>query len=521
MSKSLSRQLTKNATIVALATFLSRLLGFVRDVIIAYALGAGLAADAFYVAFRLPNTLRRLFAEGSMTMAFVPIYQKLRKEKGEEAAQVYGRSILAWLIIILSGITILALIFAKEITFLIAPGFAGNPEQFTLAVDLVRIVFPYIILISGVALCMGILNSHDHFLTPALAMSELNVSIILGAGVALFFGLDVPYALAWSVIVGGVGQWLMQQPALKRYGFSWHGKWFLNLPEVKETAKLMIPTIFGAAVYQINIILGTIFASWLPTGSISWLYYADRLVQFPLGVFAVAIGTVALPSLSRLAAEKDMPEFKETLLSSLHLTLFICLPATAGLIALAEPMVDILFARGAFTALDIEKTSLALMAFGIGLPAFGCVKPLVSALFALKDAKTPTITAALSLLVYLVAALLLMGPLEHVGLALATSISSWANILFLVIVLRRKIGKAGKVTRTIPVSLILSLFIGVLAGAAFYYCGLSPLVSVLLIIPLALAYMGLALFFKVEEAGLFLELLRRGKRPPSIEKKQS
>ena len=499
------KQIAKDASIVGAATLLSRVLGFFRDVIVAYVLGAGPAADAFYVAYRLPNTLRRLFAEGSMTMAFIPVFSDLRAKKGDEAAFAMTRSALVWLLIILGVITALALLFARPLTLIIAPGFANDPAQMDLTVKLVRIVFPYIIEISIVALCMGALNSMGHFLTPALATSELNTIVIAGCGVAWLFGLDVPHALAWSVIVGGVGQMYMQQPSMKSFGFSWFGPWKLMDDGVKRMGRLMLPTVFGAAIYQINILVGTLLASFLASGSISALYYADRLVQFPLGVFGTAVGTVSLPSLARLAAAKQMPEFKHTLSASLRLTLFICLPATAGLMALAEPMVHVLFGRGAFTPEAAQATSSALMAYAVGLPAFACVRPLVSAFYALHDTRTPVKAGFYSMLANVALAAALMFPFKLVGLALATSLSSWLNVLLLGLAMRAKLGQWSDIRGTTLKSIFLSAVIGI--GA--WLTPVNKYAALALIAVWALVYMALAVAIRVEEASLLVEFIKK------------
>ncbi|MBI4806377.1 MAG: murein biosynthesis integral membrane protein MurJ [Desulfovibrio sp.] len=499
------RKIAKDASIVGAATLLSRVLGFFRDVIVAYVLGAGPVADAFYVAYRLPNTLRRLFAEGSMTMAFVPVFSDLREKQGDEAAFAMTRSALMWLLIILGVITALAVVFARPITLIIAPGFASNPDQMALTTELVRIVFPYIIQISIVALCMGALNSMGHFLAPALATSELNTVIIIGCGVAWLFGLDVSHTLAWAVIVGGFGQIYMQMPALKRFGFSWRGPWKLMDEGVLRMGRLMLPTVFGAAIYQINIVVGTLLASFLAAGSISALYYADRLVQFPLGVFGAAVGTVALPSLARLAAAKEMPEFKHTLSASLRLTLFICLPATAGLMALAAPMVDVLFGRGAFTPEAEQATSAALIAYSVGLPAFACVRPLVSAFYALHDTKTPVRAGFYSMLANIALGAALMFPLKHVGLALATSLSSWLNVWLLGRALGASIGPWSQLGRTVWVSSGLSVLIGL--GALL--TPVNKYAALAMIAVWAVVYMALAVILKVEEASMLLEFVKR------------
>ena len=505
-----SRRIAKNAAVVAGATLLSRILGFVRDLVIAYALGAGLFADAFFVAFRLPNLLRRLFGEGSLTMAFVPVFTRTRTADGQDAAFAMARSILVWLVLVLCAITLAAIIFARPITLLIAPGFADNPGQIELAATLVRICFPYIVLISGVALCMGILNASGHFLAPALAPCILNIVLIASALTAVFFNWSVAHALAVGVLMAGVLQWLFQQPFLRRLGFTWKGPWSWFHPGVKKTGLIMLPTVLGAAVYQINILVGTLLASFLSIGSISFLYYADRLVQFPLGVFGLAVSTAALPSLAALAADKDMKGFKEALNSSLRLTLFICLPATAGLIALSTPVVSLLFGHGAFTGDAVRATAYALIGYALGLPAFAMVRPLVSGFYALEDTRTPVLAACICLVLYVLVAVGLMQVLGHVGLALATTISSWANFFLLTRSLRRKIGTWADFAARSRKSVFLSLGLG---AGAFLTLPLK-FWAVALIPAWAAAYLALALALGLPEAKMILKAAGRQKQGP-------
>jgi putative peptidoglycan lipid II flippase len=489
---------------VAGATLVSRLLGFVRDIIVAFALGAGLFADAFFVAFRIPNLLRRLFGEGSLTMAFIPIYSRLMEEEGEEAAQAMARSAAIWLAVVLIGITVVVELLARPLTMAIAPGFLDNAEQFAVTVDLVRICFPYVVLICGVALCMGILNSRNHFLAPALAPVALNVSLIGSALFGYFMSYNVAYCMAYGVLVGGAAQWLLQQPFLLRTGFSWRGPWSWRNQGVARMGMLMLPTVFGAAVYQLNILLGTLLASFLPVGSVSYLYYADRLVQFPLGVFGIAISTAALPSLSRLAARGEMAEYDEALAASLGLTLFISLPAAAGLIGLAGPVIGLLFERGAFTPEAVTATANALVAYSAGLPFIALSRPLVAGFYALEDTRTPVKIAVLCLAANIGLGVLLMRPLAHVGLALAVSASSLLNFGLLYILLRRKRGSS-----LLPVGaalriLLLSALIG---GGAFLSADWRP--WWVLLIPVWVAvYMVLSLAVGLKEARLFVDMFR-------------
>lgn len=504
-----SEKIARNTAVVAAATFVSRLLGFLRDVIVAFALGAGLFADAFFVAFRIPNLLRRLFGEGSLTMVFIPVFSQIRQEQGEEAAREMARSALAWLMVVLCGITLLVQFLAGGLTFAIAPGFADDSELFSLTVKLVRICFPYIIFISGVALCMGILNASDHFFAPAFAPVILNLALIGSALFGYFGGLNVAECMAWGVLLGGLGQWLLQQPFLRGRGFSWRGPWSWKNPGVAKMALLMLPTVLGAAVYQINILLGTLLASFLPTGSVSYLYYADRLVQFPLGVFGIAVSVAALPGLSALAAEKRMDDFSATLRSSQGLSLFIALPSTTGLLALAAPIIALLFQRGAFTSEAVAATSAALLAFAAGLPFIALARPLAAAFYALHDTRTPVKIAIVCLVLNIGLGLWLMNPLKHVGLALAVSLSSAANFLLLHLTLSRRLGR-----NVLPgVSALKSIVLSSLVGLGAWTTAESQYLWLLLIPAWVVLYVAASLLLDMEEARLFMDMIRsRAKR---------
>ena len=504
-----ARQITRNASVVAGATLISRILGFARDLIVAFALGAGPLADAFFVAFRLPNLLRRLFAEGSLTMAFVPVFTRTRQTGGDRDAFILARSVQVWLLIILGVIVLAAMLFAEPITLLVAPGFSRSPELLATTATLVRICFPYILFISAVALCMGVLNAMDHVLAPALAPCMLNIVLIVAALTAVGMGISVPYALSWGVLVAGAAQWMVQQPFLRQRGLSWFGRVRLLDPGVRRIGTLMGPSIFGSAVYQINILLGTMLASFLPLGSISYLYYADRLVQFPLGIFGVAIGTAALPSLSGLAGNKDWKGFGNGLSSAMDLTLFISLPAAAGLAGLAEPIVGLLFERGAFTGPAVTQTAVALQAYAMGLPAFSCVRPLISAFYALEDTKTPVWIAVICLVLNISLGLVLMQFYDHVGLAAATSLSSWANVALLAWFIGRK-QDLDRLRFSASLGKVLVMSGCVLAGTM---ATAGHTVVAFVLIPVwAAAFMGLAVIWGIPEASMLLGALRRKKR---------
>lgn len=500
-----SRQIARRAATVGGATLVSRVLGFVRDLITAFTLGAGLFADAFFVAFRIPNLLRSLFAEGSLTMAFIPAFSRVREEEGEERAREMARSVLAWLVSILAVITALAMAFAPELTALIAPGFGAKPELLETTASLLRICFPFIIFISAVGLCMGILNALDHFFAPAFAPCLLNVGFIVFGLAGWALGLNVAYCLAWGVLASGLGQWLFQQPYLARLGFRWRGPWRWLDPAVLRMGRLMLPSVFGSAVYQINLLLGTLLASFLPVGSISYLYYADRLVQFPVGVFGLAVSTAALPSLSRLCAQGKTEEFGQVIRSSMRLSLFISLPAMAGLIALAAPLIGLLFGRGAFGPEAVRATATALVAYGVGLPAIALVRPLVGAFYALEDTRTPVMVATLCVAVNVLLGWGLMGSMAHAGLALAVSVASFVNVGLLALLLKRRTGlwalERGPVLKCAAASLAIGLGAWATAGTQWAWALLIPVWAGL--------YFGLARALGLEEARLLLEAVAR------------
>ncbi len=436
-------RVTKAAGIIGAATLLSRILGFVRDVVVAWFFGAGLAADAFFVAFRIPNLLRRLFAEGSLTISFIPVFTEYLFSRDREEAFRLARSAWWILTIVLAVVAFLGIVLSPIIVGIIAPGFSASPGKFELTVLLTRIMFPYIFFIGLVALAMGILNVLGHFAAPALAPVFLNVAMI-GSVFLISPYLEKPsMGLAIGVVIGGGMQLAFQIPFLARKGFHLLVRSPLYHSAVKRIGLLMTPAVFGAAVYQINILVGTLLASLLPEGSISYLYYADRLVQFPLGVFAIALATAVLPSLSRQAAKNDMEGVRASFAYALRLVFFITIPAMVGLVVLREPIVRLLFQRGAFDLSTTQLTAQALLYYAVGLWAFSGVRIVVATFYAFQDTKTPVKIAVISLLVNIALSLLLMGPMRHGGLALATSLASGCNLLLLMVALKKRLGRIG------------------------------------------------------------------------------
>ena len=425
------RKIARAASIVGGATMLSRIAGLVRDQVIAYFFGSSIVTAAFVVAFRIPNLFRRLLGEGALTVAFVPIFSRTLGLGGTPAASKLFRQCLTLLGLTLTILSILGVIFAAELVTIMAPGFLDDPAKFNLTVLLTQIMFPYIFFMAMGALFMGALNASGHFTTPALGPFVGNIAIILGA-IFLCPLFDIPVlGLALGAMIGGGLQLSIQLPALRRHGLSLLPDFSFWTPEVKKILLLMGPAALGAAAYQISIFINTILASFLPEGSIPWLYFADRLMQFPLGVFTVAIGVATLPSLSRQAATGDTAGFISSARFALGLSFFVTVPAMVGLVALALPLVTILFERGEFTSISSQGTAEALMAYALGLPFLSGAGILARIFYSRANTRTPTLVATASLALGIIAALSLMGPLQHMGLALASSLGSIVNFFWL------------------------------------------------------------------------------------------
>ncbi len=435
-----NEKVARAAGVVGLATMLSRVFGFIRDMVVAGFFGAGLVTDAFFVAFRIPNLLRRLLAEGSLTVSFVPVFTEYLKKRSRQEALELADVAFTSLSVVLVVVSIAGVLFAPFIVAVMAPGFVKHDVQYELTVLLTRFMFPYIFFISLVALCMGILNSLRHFAAPALSPVVLNISMILAALLLRDFFSEPVFSLAVGVMVGGVLQLAMQWPFLLKMGVRLRPNFRFRHPGLKRIGLLMMPAAFGAAIYQINVFIGTVLASLLPKGSVSYLYYADRIVELPLGVFAIAVGTAALPSLSDQVARGEFEDFKKTISFSLRLILFITVPATVALLALREPILSVLFQRGAFDAAATVKTAEALLYYTLGLWAFSVIRVIVSAFYSLQDTKMPMKAAIVALIVNVAASIMLMGPMRHGGLALATSLASAVNVFVLGIVLKKRIG---------------------------------------------------------------------------------
>lgn len=434
----MSHALLKSTAVVSSMTFLSRILGFLRDMIYAQIFGAGAGTDAFFVAFRIPNFLRRLFAEGAFALAFVPVFSEYKEKRSHAELQELVDRVVGTLGMILFVVTVIGVIAAPLLIWVFAPGFGDDPDKRELTVTMLRLTFPYLLFISLTACAGGILNSFGKFAVPALTPVLLNLCLI-SAALWLAPLLDQPIiALAWGVFLAGIVQLLFQLPYLKSIKLLPRPRWGWRHSGVQRILKLMIPTLFGSSVAQINLLFDTLLASFLITGSVSWLYYSDRLVEFPLGVFGVALGTVVLPSLSQKHASASVEEFSRTLDWALRWVLLLALPATLALALIAAPLLATLFHYGEFSATDVEMASQSLMAYALGLTLFMLIKVLAPGFYARQDTRTPVRIGIIAMVVNMVFNVLLIFPLAHVGLALATSLSACVNAGLLFITLYRQ-----------------------------------------------------------------------------------
>ncbi|MBI1385921.1 MAG: murein biosynthesis integral membrane protein MurJ [Rhizobiales bacterium] len=442
-------------------TMVSRVLGFVRDILIAGVLGTGVVADAFFAAFRLPNLFRRLFGEGAFNSAFVPLFAKKLETDGHDHARRFAEEAMAGLVLVLLVLTAVAQIAMPWLVLAITPGFAASPEKFDLAVLLTRITFPYLLCMSLVALLSGLLNALRRFWAAAAAPILLNIVLIAAIGLAHLFGLgnssDAGLALAWGVAVAGVLQLVMLLAAARNAGVTLALRRPRLTPDVRRLVSLGIPGLVAGGITQINIVVGTMIAS-LEAGAIAYLYYADRIYQLPLGVVGIAIGVVLLPDVSRQLGAGNEVAVQDSQNRSLEFSLLLTLPAAAALFAIPEPIIRVLFERGAFSSTDTEAVSLALAAFAIGLPAFVMIKVFSPAYFAREDTRTPMRYAGVGMLVNVVGSLALFyafvaaGWYPHVGIAVATSLAGWINagLLWSTLVARGQFIADARLLRRLP-----------------------------------------------------------------------
>lgn len=421
------RGLMRSGLVVSAMTMLSRVMGLVRDVVVAMFLGAGNGADAFFVAFKIPNFLRRLFAEGAFNQAFIPVLSEYSTQRTKQEVRELLNAVAGSLTAILALITAFAMLGAPWLVWIFAPGFGRDPEKLAMTADMLRLTFPYLLLISLTAFSGSVLNTWNRFAVPAFTPVLLNLSLI-GAALLLMPLMEEPaMALAWGVLIAGAAQLAFQVPFLFRLGllptpwpnFAHEG--------VKRILKLMAPALFGVSVSQINLLLDTVLASLLVAGSVSWLYYSDRLVELPLGVFGVAIATIILPALSKRHAEQSTEHFSAMLDWAIRVVLLLGVPAALALAILAEPLLITLFHYGAMTDHDIHMSAMSLRAYAFGLVAFMLIKVLAPGFFARQDTKTPVKVGIVAMVANMVFNVILVWPLAHAGLALATALSAFLN----------------------------------------------------------------------------------------------
>lgn len=513
------KHIAKAAGIMSIATFISRILGYVKDMILAVFFGATGLSDTFFVAFRIPNLLRELFAEGSMSSAFIPVLTEHQTKQGTDEAKRLVRITFTFIVIFVGLICLAGIIFAPAIVTAIAPGFFSMQGKFSLTVLLTRAMFPFLLFISLAALVMGALNTRRIFFVPALAPAMLNIAII--ATVLLIAPkMEQPIiAVAIGVALGGLVQFAFQLPSFFKNGYSLKPEYDFRHPGLKKMSMLILPATMGLAVAQINIFISTILASYLPEGSITYLYYSMRLVQFPIGIFGVAMGMAVLPTLSEHAVKGEFDKLRDDFSFALRLLFFISLPAMAGLIALREPIVNILFQRGKFDYAATIGTAQALLFYSFGVWAVVGVRVVTVSFYSMQDTKTPVKIAVIALLTNIVLSVLLMKPLKHSGLAFANALASSVNFILLFYLLRKKLERIG--ARRILKSFLKISLASALMGVAGWFLLHGELwrqggrsmekagyLSGVIIVCIGL-YLFLSYLLKSEEMGYVMDSVRR------------
>ncbi len=507
--------LIKSGGVIGIATGLSRILGFIRDIIFATFFGTSLEAQAFLVAFRIPNSLRDLVGEGATNAAIVPVLTEYKSLKDEKEFLHVVRVLFNIFLVVLVVLTIFGMLFSPLIVRLMAPGFANESAKFDLTVRLNRVIFPYLILIGLTAYSMGVLNSLKHFALPAFGPCLMNIALIAST-VWLYPRVGV-MGLAAGVLLGGALQLLLNIPAMYRKGISISFKDGFSHLAVRRIGKLLVPRMMGTAVYQINIFVDTIIASFsslVGAGGVAALYYANRLIQFPLAIFGLALAQAALPRMSQEFATNDIERFKDTLSFSLRVVFLIMVPSSVGLAILGKPIVRILFERGEFTAYSTSITSSALLFYSIGIFAYGGVKLLVTSFYSMHDTMTPVKTAFAAVIINIIFSLTLVWPLKLGGLALATSISAAFNFIALYVLLEKRIGDIG--TRQIADSflraLIASLAMAAVLAAILKYTPDFNIISLIICMAAgALTFVATGYMMKIKEIKDFLVWIRKRK----------
>ena len=462
-----NRHLLKSAGAMGLMTAISRIFGLIRDIFTTMYLGTGTGADAFNLAYRIPNLLRRLVAEGTMTAAFVPVFTEYSKKNSQEKMWDFANKFFFTLTLILAVAAVIGIIFARWIVKVIGFGFKAVPGKIDLTTSLTQIMFFYLLFIGLAALAMAILNSFDIFAAPAFTPVLLNIAIIAAAYFLSPRFKDPSYAFAIGVLIGGFLQIAFQIPFLVKKGMRFRPRISLSHPAIRKVGLLMVPGFFGVGIIQINVFISTIIASSLAEGSVSSLIYANRITEFVLGIFAVSISTVILPLMSRQVIDEGIEAMKRTLSYALRLIFYITIPATVGLIILRVPIIRVLFQRGRFDSQSVEMTAYPLIFFGLGLSIFAAIRVIAPSFYSLKDTKTPVKTAAAAMVANVILALILITPFQHGGIALALTLSSCLNLFLLLYIFQKRHGRIGK--RELLISLVKIAIASLVMGAVCWW----------------------------------------------------
>ena len=432
------QSLLRSTSLVSFMTLMSRIMGFARDMIIANFFGASAGMDAFIISFKIPNFMSRLFAEGAFSQAFVPVLAEYQKTRTVDEVRIFLARIAGSLSMVLSLVTVVGILAAPFVIYIFAPGFGEEANRTLLATEMLRLTFPYLMLVSLTAMAGAMLNTYGYFGVPAFTPVLLNISMIVAAIYLSPHFAQPVVALAWGVLIAGIAQLLFQIPFLYHRKLLIKPNFTMRDPGVQRVLKLMVPALLGVSIAQVNLLIDTMFASFLKVGSVTWLFYTDRLTDFPLGVFGVAIATVILPHLSRRHAEQSTASFSRALDWGLRMLLIIGLPSALGLAIFSMPLIASCFAYGHFTTYDLLQTQRSLIALGLGVPAFMMVKVLASGFYARQNIKTPVKVGVIAMVVNTLLCVLFIGPLAHAGLALASTVAGYVNCLILLILLVKR-----------------------------------------------------------------------------------
>lgn len=481
------QSLLRSTTLVSLMTFISRMMGFVRDMVLANFFGAQAGMDAFLVAYRIPNFMRRLFAEGAFSQAFVPVLAEYQKNRSSDDVRLFLARIAGYLGSILTVVTVIGMVASPVIIFLFAPGFSQDSTRALLATEMLRITFPFLMLVSLTAMSGAVLNTYGYFAVPAFTPVLLNISMILAALYLCPYLPSPVTGLAWGVLIAGVVQLIFQLPFLYRRNLLVKPQVNRNDPGVNRVLKLMVPALFGVSIAQLNLMVDSIFASFLKVGSVSWLYYTDRLTDFPLGVFGVAIATVILPHLSRRHSEQNTEQYSQALDWGLRSILLIGIPSGIGLCLFSMPLITSCFAYGKFGLADVIQTQKSLITLALGVPAFMMVKVLASGFYAKQDISTPVKVGAISMIVNTLLCFLFIKYLAHAGLTLASALAGYVNCgLLLFLLVKRKVfcpspGWLKYSIQLLSANAAISIYLIFMQGTVEYWLSFPPVMRLCLI----------------------------------------